>query len=151
MRIAIDMDNTLFDEFGKEIRPGVVRLLAALKADGHELVLWTSSTRDRARQILRWHDFERHFKAFYFREDYDPNNLGLVKDLRRIDADVLIDDDPKHCRAAEAAGKIGILVTSFRGKDSARAEEMEAVLHTLRSSGGLLQRLWGGLMAMGKK
>jgi FMN phosphatase YigB (HAD superfamily) len=138
VKIAVDMDNTLFDELGKEIRPGILRLLSDLRGDGHELVLWTSSTRARARQILKWHDCERYFSDFYFREDYDPDNAGVVKDVRHIGADAIIDDDPKHCRAAVAAGRIGILVASFRGGNSTKPEEMEAVSRRLRAKEGRL-------------
>jgi hydroxymethylpyrimidine pyrophosphatase-like HAD family hydrolase len=115
MKIAVDMDNTLFDDFGQRMRPGVLTLLKALREDGHELVLWTSSTRERAVRILAEHKVVPLFSTFRYREDYDPGNTGALKDLRAIGADAIIDDDPKHVDFAKAIGKIGILVTSYRG------------------------------------
>jgi phosphoglycolate phosphatase-like HAD superfamily hydrolase len=116
MKIAVDMDNTLFDDFGQTVRPGIRKLLEALKADGHELILWTSSTRERAVQILAEHEVAPLFADFRYREDYDPANTGAFKDLRAIGADAIIDDDPKHVDFATSIGKIGILVASYRGR-----------------------------------
>jgi hydroxymethylpyrimidine pyrophosphatase-like HAD family hydrolase len=116
MKIAVDMDNTLFDDFGQRMRPGIRELLLDLKEDGHELVLWTSSTRERATRILAEHRVVGLFAACLYREDYDPDNRGVVKDLRAIDADAIIDDDPKHVDFAASIGRIGILVASYRGR-----------------------------------
>jgi phosphoglycolate phosphatase-like HAD superfamily hydrolase len=115
MKIAVDMDNTLFDDFGQRMRPGIRELLMDLKEDGHELVLWTSSTRERATRILAEHRVVGLFTACLYREDYDPANTGAPKDLRAIGADAIIDDDPKHVDFATSIGKIGVLVTSYRG------------------------------------
>src|SRR4051812_35644971 len=131
MRIAVDMDNTLFDDFGQRVRPGILALLGGLRQDGHELVLWTSSTRERAVKILAEHKVEALFSAFRFREDYDPKNTGAVKDLRAIDADAIIDDDPKHIEFAKTIGKIGILVASYRGA-VLRSDDLAHVLPALR-------------------
>src|SRR4051812_40292623 len=115
MKIVVDMDNTLFDDFGQRVRPGILALLSALRKDGHELVLWTSSTRERAVRILAEHRVVPLFAVCLYREDYDPANAGALKDLRAIGADAIIDDDPKHVDFAKAIGKIGILVASYRG------------------------------------
>lgn len=115
MKIVVDMDNTLFDDFGQRVRPGILTLLADLLKDGHELVLWTSSTRERAVRLLAEHRVVPLFTAFRYREDYDPGNTGALKDLRAIGADAIIDDDPKQVDFAKSIGKIGILVTSYRG------------------------------------
>ena len=115
MNIVFDMDNTLADEFGKEVRPGILDLLQGLRDQGHVLVLWTSSTRQRARIILREHDLDRFFARFVYREDYDPQNEGLVKDIRQVDGDVLVDDDPKQVNFANSIGKRGVLITAYRG------------------------------------
>ncbi len=130
MKIAVDMDNTLFDDFGQKVRPGVLALLRELRQGGHELVLWTSSTRERAVKILAEHKVEPLFAGFRFREDYDPKNTGAVKDLRQIGADAIIDDDPKHVEFAKSIGKIGILVTSYRG-GPARPDDLAHVLPAL--------------------
>jgi len=61
MVIVFDMDNTLVDEFGSSVRPGIVDLLKRLRQSGITLVLWTNSRRDRAREILRIHDLHKYF------------------------------------------------------------------------------------------
>ena len=80
MVIVFDMDDTLADEFGSALRPGIRELLERLRGDGHTLVLWTNSRRTRARDILRLHDLNRYFSSFVFREDYDPLEKGFRKD-----------------------------------------------------------------------
>ncbi len=139
LKIVFDMDNTLVDELGQELRPGITNLLEVLAAEGHELVLWTSSTRRRARIILAEHGLERHFRTFLFREDYDPDNRGLPKDIRDIDAHVLIDDDPKQVRFLEELGAkgrgkgrvSGILITCYRGGDDPRPGELAEIANKI--------------------
>jgi len=121
MIIVFDMDNTLVDEFGAATRPGMVVLLETLRADGHTLVLWTNSRRDRAVEILRLHDLRRHFKAVVCREDYDPKDEGLPKDIRRIRGDLLVDDSPEEVAYVKSIGRLGYLVRPFRKGTLARA------------------------------
>jgi len=45
MKIAIDMDNTIIDELGSTLRPGIINFLEELAAR-HELILWTNSRRN---------------------------------------------------------------------------------------------------------
>jgi beta-phosphoglucomutase-like phosphatase (HAD superfamily) len=87
MVVVFDMDNTLVDSFGSMVRPGIVGLLGQLQKDGHTLVLWTNSRRDRAIEILREHNLRRHFKACICREDYDPDEQDVPKNIRRIKGD----------------------------------------------------------------
>jgi hypothetical protein len=131
MRIAFDLDNTLVDELGKSPRPGIHALLVRLRADGHALILFTQSTRDRARIILRDHKLEELFDHFYFREDWDRENDNPPKDLRLVQADALIDDDPKHVAFARSLGKRGILVKAYRGGRTA-AGDIAAIERGLR-------------------
>lgn len=142
MRIAVDMDNTLFDEFGQQIRPGIPALLRQLRTDGHELVLWTSSTSGRALTLLADHGLDVFFSDYRCREDYDPLNKGAIKDLRLIGADAIIDDDPKHVEYAKSVGKIGILVASYRG-GPCRPDDLAHVLPAVTSMRARL-RLWFG-------
>jgi beta-phosphoglucomutase-like phosphatase (HAD superfamily) len=122
LRIIVDLDNTLADEFGREVRPGMIEFLEHLSADGHELILWTSSTGERARRILAEHDLKRHFARFIYREDYD---YGLPKDLDEIDAQLIIDDDPAQIAAAEASGADGFLITPYRGGPDPNPGELD--------------------------
>ena len=115
MRIAVDLDNTLVDEFGKSVRPGMRNLLIKLRKDRHWLILFTQSTRQRAEIILHDHNLKELFDEFFYREDWDRQNVNPPKDLRLVNADALIDDDPQHIAFARSLGKRGILVRSFRG------------------------------------
>jgi beta-phosphoglucomutase-like phosphatase (HAD superfamily) len=131
MRIAVDLDNTLVDELGQRIRPGIPDLLRRLRSEGHDLVLWTSSTRQRALRILQEHGLRSEFSELCCREDYDPANAGALKDLRLLSADALIDDDPKQVAFASSLGKIGILVTSYRGGNCS-ADDLAHVMKALK-------------------
>jgi FMN phosphatase YigB (HAD superfamily) len=143
VRIAFDLDNTLVDEFGKTTRPGIRELLVRLRGDGHTLILFTQSTRDRARIILRDHRLEELFGAFFFREDWDRQNVNPPKDLRLVRAEALVDDDPKHVAFARSLGKRGILVRSYRG-GSVNPRELDEVARALRPTlGQRLGRLIG--------
>ncbi len=111
--IVVDMDNTLVDEFGATERPGVKDLLQVLKKN-YSLVLWTNSTRDRARTILGEHLFNPYFTKFIFREDYDPENRGISKDCRKIKAAFIIDDDPGEISFNQKNRVRGFQITSYR-------------------------------------
>lgn len=52
MNIFFDIDYTLLD-MGKDLRPGVHELFQKLKADGHNLYVWSGNG-------VRWSDMERH-------------------------------------------------------------------------------------------
>ena len=114
MLIVFDMDNTLVDELGSSKRPGIDALLSRLLSEKHTLYLWTSSTRDRAMSILRDHDLKKYFSKFIYRENYDPDNKGLNKDIRMVDGELLVDDDPKQIKYMNTIGRKGVLVTSYR-------------------------------------
>lgn len=121
--IVFDMDNTLVDSFGSMVRPGIVELLLKLRNNGHVLVLWTNSRRERALEILRSHDLRRHFKACIFREDYDPEEKDVPKDINSIKADFLVDDDPDAIRYVRSTGRRGFLIRPYRkGAPIDRAE-----------------------------
>jgi predicted phosphatase len=133
MRVVIDLDNTIVDEFGSSLRPGVRMLLAELSRR-HCLILWTHSTKQRAYDILRYHDIRRYFSRIICREDYDPHDVGRRKDIRAIDADLIIDDDPEEIDFNQGNRKRGILVASFRKKATGiRKEEMERIIEDLCS------------------
>jgi phosphoglycolate phosphatase-like HAD superfamily hydrolase len=121
--VAFDMDNTLVDSFGSSVRPGIVDLLTRLRREGHVLVLWTNSRRDRALEILRRHNLRRHFKTCICREEYDPDEKDVPKDIRRIKADLLVDDDPDAIAWVRSTGRRGFLIRPFqKGTPVDRAE-----------------------------
>ncbi|NQZ06502.1 MAG: hypothetical protein HRT35_05000 [Algicola sp.] len=114
MKIVFDMDNTLTDDFGRSVRPGMVELLRSLVQAEHQLVLWTSSAKARAKTILADHELALYFCEFIYREDYDPKNLGLVKDIRQINGNILIDDAPDLIKHVRSVGKKGFLISPYR-------------------------------------
>ncbi|MBF0188709.1 MAG: HAD family hydrolase [Magnetococcales bacterium] len=149
MKIVFDMDNTLTDDFGNRLRPGIEPLLKGLKKSGHTLVLWTNSERRRAKQILSHHDLTDFFSSFLFREDYDPHRKGLPKDIRTIDADLLVDDDPKQIAFVKSVGKEGFEITPYRGRGMGGQRELQALQTLIKqmSKGGgfgaMLKRVLG--------
>lgn len=141
MTVVFDMDNTLVDSFGGEVRPGIVALLERLRGDGHVLVLWTNSRRERALEILGIHDLRRQFASCICREDYDPHERDVPKDIRRVRGDMLVDDDPDAVAYVRSTGRRGYCIRPFhRGAGLDRAEL--ARLYTgISRSPGLLERL----------
>lgn len=134
MNIVIDMDNTLTDEFGASTRPNIVEFLQKLKNDGHVLFLWTNSTKERAVTILSDHKLNLFFSKFIYREDYDPKNIGLNKDIRNIKGDILIDDDPNEINYMKKINKKGILITSYRKGKNCDKNELSEIYKQIKSS-----------------
>jgi len=139
LTIAVDLDNTMVDHLGQRIRPGMAAFLERLRAQGHTLIVFTSSTRDRARIILRDHDLAKYFTRSVFREDYDAQNAGRAKDLRLFGADVLIDDDPGHVAFVESIGLHGIRISSFRG-ERVNPAELDRIFRAIAARNSPLQR-----------
>lgn len=142
MRVVIDMDNTIADEFGSTPRPGMAEFLKHLKADGHELVLWTNSKRERAVGILRDLGFISAFTQSVFREDYDPSNSGAMKDIRKVNGDALIDDDPSEISFVNSIGRLGILITPFRKGKPTDDAELVRIRSALSRGNGFWARLF---------
>jgi phosphoglycolate phosphatase-like HAD superfamily hydrolase len=141
MVVVFDMDNTLVDAFGSMVRPGIVGLLGRLQTDGHTLVLWTNSRRDRAIEILREHDLRRYFKACIRREDYDPDEQDVPKDIRRIKGDILVDDDPEAIAYVRSTGRKGFLIRPYRKGTGVDPQELPNLYETVRRTKGLLGRI----------
>jgi FMN phosphatase YigB (HAD superfamily) len=142
MTIAFDLDNTLVDSFGAAVRPGIARLLSRLRAEGHTLILWTNSRRERALDILRLHDLRRHFRTCICREDYDPDEKDLPKDIRRVSGDILVDDDPQAIAYLRSLGRKGILVRPFRKGSAVGRGEMTRIYDQIRRATGFRNRLF---------
>jgi FMN phosphatase YigB (HAD superfamily) len=132
MKIAIDMDNTLIDELGATVRPGIVDFLKILEKN-HVLILWTNSTKARTIQILYDLGLREYFPGIIAREDYDPENRGLRKDLCKYDLDILIDDDPEEISFNKANKKTAVLVESYRKGKKMRETELREVLCLLKA------------------
>lgn len=133
MRIAIDLDNTLVDEFGKSVRPGIRGLLERLVAANHTLIVFTHSTEDRCQMILRDHGLRGLFAELFCRERWDPELKNPIKDLRMVNADAIVDDDPRNIAFAESVGKRGVLVASYRGQ-TLPANDLDHLEELLRAN-----------------
>ena len=133
LTIVFDMDNTLTDEFGADVRPEIVALLNRLKREGHILTLWTNSKRQRALEILSAHNLRKYFSKQIFRENYDPEEKDLRKDIREVKGDILIDDDPQEIEYVKSIGRGGFLISPFRKGNTPEKTEI-AVLYKSISS-----------------
>lgn len=140
MKIVFDLDNTLIDELGKGVRPGIVDVLQALKARGHVLTLWTNSRRERAAALLANHKLQHFFSELIFREDYDLQDTGRRKDLRSIRAQVLVDDDPAEIAWNRARGIRAIQVAPYRTRSNVPANEASRLLSDILSADTLWLR-----------
>ena len=109
-RIAYDMDGTLIGvHIGRDGREHLIanrRLIGKIKRlrhQGHTLILWTYANRAWLRHV------EKAFPILptLFHETYTVDEVPAqwsrfrgrserVKDLRRIRADVLVDNEPQH-------------------------------------------------------
>ena len=123
MKIAIDMDNTIIDELGSTLRPGIIEFLENISAR-YELILWTNSRRIRTIEILDYFDIRKYFIKIISRENYDPEEKGLRKNIGEYDCDILIDDDEEEIIFNNNKGKLGILVESYRKHKKIKENEL---------------------------
>jgi beta-phosphoglucomutase-like phosphatase (HAD superfamily) len=119
------MDGTLvgFKPDGSlALRPHVIKVLRSLKKQGHTLIIWTFGTRPWWREVrARFPILLHYFSEVVTREEI-PQTVTTgrgfpepVKDIRLINADVLVDNDPSHHEWAKRHGLGGryILVPTF--------------------------------------
>lgn len=143
MKIVFDLDNTLVDELGATVRPGIAALLAELREAGHVLALWTHSERGRAIRILRDLGLRDHFAELVCREDYDPEDRGVRKDVRRIGGVFLVDDSPEEVTHVRSLGIAAFRISTYRRGGAPDARELDELRRAIRRSGSWLGRLLG--------
>lgn len=131
MKIAIDMDNTIIDELGSTLRPGIICFLEELSSR-HELILWTNSRRIRAMEILDHFDLRKYFVKLISRENYDTEEKGLQKNIREYDYDILIDDDFEEIEYTNKVGKTGILIEAYRKNKTINEHELKEIIREYR-------------------
>ena len=131
MKMAIDMDNTIIDELGSTLRPGIIEFLEYLYAR-HELILWTNSKRIRAMEILDYFDIRKYFNKIISRENYDPEEKGLRKNVKEYGYDILIDDDIEEINYNNNNGITGILVEAYRKNKKTNENELMEIIATYK-------------------
>ena len=127
MKIAIDMDNTIIDELGSTLRPGIINFLEKLSKN-NELILWTNSRRIRTMEILEHFNLRNYFVKLITRENYDPEEKGLRKNIEEYNFDIIIDDDIEEIKYNENKGKIGILVNAYRKNKKIEEDELNKII-----------------------
>jgi hydroxymethylpyrimidine pyrophosphatase-like HAD family hydrolase len=127
MKIALDMDNTIIDELGSTLRPGIKNFLKKISSK-HELILWTNSKRLRTMEILEYFNIRKYFIKIISRENYDPEEKGNKKDIGKYNYDILIDDDSEEIKYNKNKGKTGILVEPYRRNKTVNENELEEII-----------------------
>ena len=121
-RIAFDLDETLgvplIEEnaiVGFQIRPGCLELLGQLRSR-FTLCLWSVSGRRYLDKCLSFGLSAWFAETYSWDEQPEP-----WKDVRRIEADLLVDDSPHHREAAQKHGLAGryVVVPVYGGPEDA--------------------------------
>lgn len=114
-RIAYDLDGTIVGlKNGTEafLRPGIIPAIKKLKKKGHTVILWTFGNDEWWKEVRRmFPELRNLFHEVYTRDNMlhrmtvtPKGEMEHVKDVRRIAADVLVDNDPVHHRWARRHG-----------------------------------------------
>jgi len=127
MKIAIDMDNTLVDEFGSTLRPGIIDFLELISKN-NKLILWTNSKRIRTLEIIDHFSLRKYFIKIITRENYDPNEKNLRKNIKEYGFDIIIDDDKEEVEYNKSNGKIGILIEPYKKNKKMDKNELKNIL-----------------------
>ena len=121
------MDNTIVDELGSTLRPGIINFLEKISLN-HELILWTNSKRLRTMEILEYFNIKKYFIKIISRENYDPEEKGNKKDIEKYNYDIIIDDDVLEIEYNKNKGKIAIIVESYRKNKKMPENELEDII-----------------------
>ncbi len=79
-------------------------------------------------EILDYFDLRKYFIKIITRENYDPEEKGVMKDIRKYNYDIIIDDDLEEIEFNKKNGKVGILVESYRKHKKIDENEMEKII-----------------------
>jgi phosphoglycolate phosphatase-like HAD superfamily hydrolase len=118
-RVVFDLDNTLIGSEG-QVRPHAVELLDKLVGDQNEICIWTYGKKDETEAKLRAAGLEKYVSIVVAQEDYKVQELrqDTLKDIRKINGDILIDNRDNNVRNAQKAGIKAIKVSSYKGGKS---------------------------------
>ncbi len=128
--LVFDLNHTLVDSVGATARPGVEQLLASLQVD-YRLVLWTHSRRWRGRRLLREHNLAHFFDQQLYRQDYDPDDIGTRKDIRRVQGRLIVDDDAEEIAFNARHGARVFHIPRYRQRN--QAERVDDLYDRIRA------------------
>ena len=104
-RVIFDLDGTIIGNVqGRHvIRKGMLEVIRSRREKGDTVILWTFGNRAWWNQVMNMFPIlGLLFDEVYCREDINahvtngPRGRELVKDIRVLDGDVLVDNDPSH-------------------------------------------------------
>ncbi|MEI6806376.1 MAG: HAD family hydrolase [Myxococcaceae bacterium] len=136
--VVFDLDETLYSNRSPNrtaiLRPHALRLLEELQALDIEIVIWTASSEETAREALHAAGIrDELFDDFIFRDIRWFNEDNHIKDLRLLGRDmdrVLIIENSAHsCRANL---KNAVLVEDFTGNQEVQDNTLLNVLEIIR-------------------
>ena len=133
---------------GVELKQGAKQLLAYLKNKGLKAALATSSTKDRAMDILQKHEIHQFFDAFVFSEDVQrskPDPEVFLKACEKLDIahdEAIVLEDSENGILAAWQAQIPVIcipdmkkpAQSFLDKTLAAANTLEDVIDYLENT-----------------
>ena len=79
-------------------------------------------------EIIDHFDLRKYFSKIITRENYDPQEKNLPKDISEYDLDILIDDDIEEINFNINKGKKAILISSYRKNKKVNENELKEIL-----------------------
>ena len=93
---VFDVDGCLIDSLtGSSLRPGAAEALAALRAAGHRVLLWSAGGADYASSRAVQHGIGHYFDACHGKDERGEDGRYLTRHLGTdLRATVFVDDQP---------------------------------------------------------
>lgn len=114
MNIVFTLSKTLTDEKLTRLRPGLVVFLERLKKENHNLILWANQNKTETISFLITKKIKKYFSKLITKEDFNPEEEpNPIKNIKIINGDVLIDNDPTQMRFGKKYGYPVILISKF--------------------------------------
>ena len=79
-------------------------------------------------EILDHFGIRKYFMKIISRENYDPQEKGIMKNIGEYDVDILIDDDIEEIKYNERNGRTGILVSAYRKNKKINENELHEIM-----------------------
>lgn len=113
---VFDVDGCLIDSLtGGSLRPGATEVLAAIRAAGHRILLWSAGGADYARSRASQHGIGHYFDACHGKNERGPDGRYLTGHLGPdLGGMVFVDDQPGDLPAAARC----VAVTPYIRDDS---------------------------------